>query len=71
MYGLAIEEEFYLHFLDKTAEEKEQFITHMNRLVYMRHLNNKEDEHLLTNKYETYKLLEVWWERKYINKFEI
>lgn len=66
MYGLATEEEFYLHFLDKTAEEKEQFITHMNRLVYMRHLNKKEDEHLLTNKYETYKLLKEYYKRDVI-----
>lgn len=55
LYGLATEEEFYLHFLEKTAEDKSKFITHMDRLNYMRFLNKKEDEYLLKNKYETYK----------------
>ncbi len=69
LYGFTIEEIFYLDLLNKTEAEKAAYISHMDRINYMHHLNSKEDEHLLTNKYETYELLKEYYRREiiYIN----
>lgn len=66
IYGFTTEEVFYLNLLGKSEAEKQQFISHMDRINYMHHLNRAEDEHLLTNKFETYNLLRDYFGRKVI-----
>lgn len=66
LYGFTTEEVFYLNLLDKSEAEKEEYISHMDRINYMHHLNRGEDEHLLTNKFETYNLLRDYYGRKVI-----
>ena len=66
LYGFTVDEIFYLGLLDKTEEEKRQYISHMDRINYMHHVNKKEDEHFLTDKYETYKLLKEYYGRELI-----
>lgn len=64
MYGISTEEEFYLNLLDKTAEEKSTYISHMGRINLMHYLNKREDEYLLKNKYETYKRIGSYYHRE-------
>ena len=66
MYGFTTEEVFYLNLFQKTEAEKQTFISHMDRINYMHHLNKVEDEHLMTNKYETYQLLRDYYGRDVI-----
>ncbi len=66
LYGFTTEEIFYLSLLDKTESEKEEYISHMGRINYMHYLNNSEDEHFLTNKFETYNLLKKHYGREVI-----
>lgn len=64
--GNNVSEEFYYNFLSKTYEEKNEFLTMRNRSLYINHLNNKEDAHLLDNKYEAYQFLKPYYMRDVI-----
>ena len=66
VYGATYEEFFYYGFIYKTHEEKSTYMTFRVRLLYMDHLNKKEDAHLLFNKYETYQLLKDFYKRDVI-----
>lgn len=66
VYGATYEEYFYYEFENKTHEEKNTYMTFRVRLLYMEHLNKKEDKHLLFNKYETYLLLKDYYKRDVI-----
>ena len=64
LYGFTADEEFYLGLVDKTSDEKERYMSHMGRLNYMMHLNTREGEHLLRDKWMTYKLLHEHYGRE-------
>lgn len=66
VYGCTADEYFYYDFAHKTHEEKQQYMTFRLRLLYMDHLNRKEDKHLLFNKYETYQYLKPYYKRDVI-----
>lgn len=66
VYGNNIDEEFYFHFYRKTHEEKSTYITQKNRLLYIYHLNKKEDGYLLNDKYEAYLQLKDYYMRDVI-----
>ena len=66
MFGASIDEEIYLHFEDKTSEEKREYLTDRNRWDYYRYLNKPEDWHILRNKYEAYQLLKEYYKRDMI-----
>lgn len=66
MYGFTTEEIFYLDLLNKTESEKQEYISHMDRINYMHHLNLPGDVHFLTNKYETYLKLKKYYDRDVI-----
>ena len=69
LYGFTTEEVFYLNLLGKSETDKQEYISHMDRINYMHHLNKVDDEHLLTNKIETYRILGEYYGREiiYIN----
>lgn len=64
--GCTVAEGLYYRFIDKTFEEKKEFITLRDRLVYTNILNDKKDAHLLTNKYEAYEILKPLYKREVI-----
>lgn len=65
-YGNNIGEEFYLGFLDNDENFKDEYITFRNRYLYTNHLNKKEDEYILQDKYEAYKRLKPYFNRDII-----
>ena len=65
-YGNNIDEEFYYHFYEKTHQEKSTYLNGKNRLLYIYHLNDKKDAHLLNDKYEAYKELKQYYKRDVI-----
>lgn len=64
--GNNVSEEFYYDFLSKTYEEKNKFLTMRSRSLYTNYLNDKEDAHLLDNKYEAYQFLKPFYKRDVI-----
>ena len=66
MYGVNVNEEFYLHFTDMKHETKLSYLTYRNRFLYYHHLNNKQDEHILNDKYESYLTLKDFYQREVI-----
>lgn len=65
-YGAETKEWFYYAFDKKSSEEKQHFLTGRNRLLYMYHLNKREDEHLLKDKYEAYQILKDFYKREVV-----
>lgn len=65
-YGFVTKEVFAFDLLTKPHAQKAAYISHMDRLNYTHHLNKREDEHLLSNKYETYRLLKNYYGRDMI-----
>lgn len=66
VYGNNINEEFFYKFYQKKHKEKDSYITFRNRFLYIWHLNNKNDAHILNNKYETYRRLKKYYKRDMI-----
>lgn len=64
--GCTVNEGLYYHFIDKTIDEKRAFITLRDRLQYTNLLNNKDDSHMLTFKYEAYEILKPLYKREVI-----
>lgn len=64
--GNNVSEELYYDFPSRTYEEKMEFLTLRTRLLYMDYLNNKDDAHLLNNKYEAYEILKPYYKREVI-----
>ena len=54
-YGVVIGEEFYFNFYKLTDKEKREYVTTREKVLYVNHLNKKDDAYILNNKYETYK----------------
>ena len=65
-YGFVTKEVFYFDLLHKKHEEKETYISNMNKLNYTRHLNKREKEYLMADKYETYQILKDHYGRELI-----
>ena len=65
-YGNNVSEEFYYNFSNKTHQEKSSYITFRNRFLYVWHLNDKKDAHILNNKYEAYLRLKKYYQRDII-----
>lgn len=66
VYGNNIGEEFFYNFYNKNHLQKSSYITFRNRFLYIWHLNNKTDAHILNNKYETYLRLKEDYKRDMI-----
>lgn len=66
VYGSSYEECLNYDFEHKTHEEKSEYMTFRLRLLYIEHLSNKHDKHLLFNKYETYQLFKDEYKRDVI-----
>ncbi len=65
-YGNNVDEEFYLHFYEKTDAEKREYIVHDLRYIYVTHLNSDGDPQVKENmkdKYRMYKRLEPYYRR--------
>lgn len=66
MYGFAAEQEFGFRLLNKTHEEKSQYITQQSRYLFYARLNKRDSMHILEDKYEAYKLLKDYYRREVI-----
>lgn len=64
--GNTVAEGLYYRFIEKSFNEKKQFITLRDRLKYTELLNTKEDAHLLTYKFEAYEILKDLYKREII-----
>ncbi len=68
-FGANVDEEFYLHFNEKTAIEKDEYLVDSLRLKYIDHLNSgggKAIKQLLQDKYLLYKKLKPYFKRDII-----
>lgn len=69
VYGNSVNEEFYLHFFEKTDAEKNEYLLGNLRLAYINHLNaggGKKMRQLLQDKYMLYKKLQPYYRRDMI-----
>lgn len=66
VYGSNIGEEFFYGLFHKKHIEKSSYITFRNRFLYVWHLNDKNDAHILNNKYEAYVRLKKYYKRDMI-----
>ena len=64
--GAITDEFFYYSFADKTDEEIGKYITTREKLMYVKHLDSKDDLYILNDKYETYKKLPQYYKRDVI-----
>lgn len=65
-YGIKIEEEFYYDLLHKRHEERKEYITYMEHIIYAFKLNNREHRDLLYHKYKTYQFFKEFYKRDVI-----
>ena len=68
-HGCYVDEEFYLHFDEKTDREKDEYLVGNMRAMYISHLNSGGGFDLidkLTDKYRLYKILEPYYLRDMI-----
>ena len=65
-YGFVTKEVFFFDLFHKKHDEKETYVSNMNKLNYTRHLNKREKEYLLADKYETYQILKDFYRRELI-----
>ena len=65
-YGFVTKEVFFFDLFHKKHDEKETYVSNMNKLNYTRHLNKREKEYLLADKYETYQILKEFYGRELI-----
>lgn len=66
VYGFTVDQMFYLHLLNKTHEEKLEYISHTSKFLYFSRLNKRKSMHLLEDKYEAYNLLKPYYKRDII-----
>ena len=66
MYGFNVEQEFYLHLLNKTHGEKQKYLTHASKFLYYSRLNKRSSMHILEDKYEAYQFLKGYYRREII-----
>lgn len=65
-YGASISEEFYMNFRNLSHAERLEYIPFRWRLIHTWDMNDRKDEHLFSNKYETYQLLRDHYLREVI-----
>lgn len=66
MYGFTPEQQLYFHLIDKTHEEKKEYMSFRTEYLYYARLNAKADMNVLEDKYEAYKLLKPYYKREMI-----
>lgn len=66
VYGFNVDQEFYLHLIGKTHEEKSTYLTHNNKFLYYARMNKRSSMHILEDKYEAYELLKPYYGREMI-----
>jgi len=66
LYGTSTMDYFTFRFVQRTHEEKMEYVTWYGRFVYMAFLNRDRDLHLLDNKFEAYRLLKPFYKREAI-----
>lgn len=66
VYGVSIKQFFFYQFSNKTHQEKSEYLTQRNRFPYVYYLNEKNNWHILENKYEAYSLLKEYYNREVI-----
>ena len=69
VYGCNVDEEFYLHFVDKTDSEKREYLVQRLRHIYVHHLNSgggKEIVAQLEDKYQLYQRIKSYFKRDMI-----
>lgn len=69
MYGCTVDEEFYLHLLDKTDVEKREYMVRRIRGIYVHHLNwdaGPDRMEKLEDKYRLYQILKPHYKRDVI-----
>lgn len=54
VYGNSIREEFYYDFIHKTHQEKMQYITFRQRILYLAYLNDDNDRQIYIDKWKCY-----------------
>ena len=67
VYGATAGEEFYYNFYKLTDTEKREYITMREKVLYIHRLNDKNEAHILNNKYETYCRLKDYYKRDMIS----
>ncbi len=65
-YGAKIEEEFFFDLLNKTHDEKKEFINYMEHIVYAFKINNREHKDILYHKYMAYRYFKEYYKRDVI-----
>lgn len=71
MYGFTPEQQFYFHLIDKTHEEKKEYMSFRTEYLYYARLNTKADMNVLEDKYEAYKLLKPYYKREMIKLSDV
>ena len=69
VYGCTVDEEFYLHLLDKTDAEKREYMVRRMRGIYVHHLNwdaGPDRMENLEDKYRLYQILKPYYKRDMI-----
>ena len=69
VYGCSVDEEFYLHLIDKKDAEKREYMVKRIRSVYVRHLNwdaGPDRVEKLEDKYRLYQILKPYYKRDII-----
>lgn len=66
VYGFNVDQEFYLHLIGKSHEEKSTYLTHNNKFLYYARMNKRSSMHILEDKYEAYELLKPYYGREMI-----
>lgn len=64
VYGAMIDEEFYLHLLEKTDAEKREYMVKNIRSIYVHHLNNEagaDGVKQIEDKYRLYQRLKPYY----------
>ncbi|MBR4673556.1 MAG: hypothetical protein IKP00_03750 [Victivallales bacterium] len=64
--GAITDEFFYYSFAEKSDQEIRKYITTREKLMYVKHLDSKDDLYILNDKYETYKKLPLYYKRDVI-----
>lgn len=65
-YGCSMEEYFLYRFYEKTYEEIKEYVTIREKVIYIDHISNPADMHILNNKYETYQKFKPYYKRDVI-----
>lgn len=69
VFGCTVDEEFYLHLVDKSSSEKEEYIVRMIRSIYVSHLNwdaGPDRVEKLEDKYRLFQILKPYYKRDVI-----